>query len=139
MPINLIFRYEDIVKTFKLAGDPTKVDQPLFRELWSKVLAICDDLPPHLQLPSQLPVAGQVLSNAGNGIAFFIHFDSVKQALTFGFCRNYGRRKFSPVCQASKKSLGVIAQTLKFKGMWRRTLKVQRYVAGYTTVTAELS
>ncbi|KAA9387731.1 TniQ family protein [Neorhizobium galegae] len=83
MPINLIFRYSDIVRTFKLHRDPSKVDEPIFLELWSKVHAVCDDLPPYVQLPSRLPVVGQVVSNAGNNIAFFVHFDTVQRSLVF--------------------------------------------------------
>jgi hypothetical protein len=45
-------------------------------------------MPPYLQLPSQLPVDGQLVSNAGNNIAFFVAYDTTNRILSFAGKRN---------------------------------------------------
>ncbi|MBO9133569.1 TniQ family protein [Rhizobium sp. B230/85] len=88
--VNTIYRYEDIALAFGLNADPTQIDDPEFWRLWEKVRALGGNMPPYLQFPSQLPVDGQIVSNAGNNVAFFVSFEPEDRVLKFE-----GRRRAS--------------------------------------------
>lgn len=81
--VNTIYRYEDIAKAFGLKVDPTRIDDPEFQELWQRVKALGGNIPPYLRLPSQLPVDGQLVSNAKNSIAFFVGYEPEMRVLIF--------------------------------------------------------
>ncbi|ANL39535.1 TniQ family protein [Rhizobium phaseoli] len=81
--VNTIYRYEDIAKAFGLKIDPTRIDDPEFDELWDRVRALGGNMPPYLQLPSQLPVDGQLVSNAKNSVAFLVNYEPEMRILRF--------------------------------------------------------
>lgn len=89
--VNTIYRYEDIALAFGLEADPTRIDNPKFLNLWENVRALGGNMPPYLQFPSQLPVDGQLVSNAGNNIAFFVSFEPQKGILSFEGKRSAAR------------------------------------------------
>ncbi|TBY61846.1 hypothetical protein E0H46_28765 [Rhizobium leguminosarum bv. viciae] len=81
--VNTIYRYQDIAKAFRLKGDPTVIDDPEFQELWAKIRALGGNMPPYLQLPSQLSVNGQLVSNAKNSVAFLVSYEPEMRVLRF--------------------------------------------------------
>lgn len=88
--VNAIYRYEDIAVAFGLKVDPTQIDDPEFPSLWEGVRALGGNMPPYLQFPSQLPVDGQLVTNAGNNVAFFVSYVPRMRVLSFE-----GRRQAS--------------------------------------------
>jgi hypothetical protein len=88
--VNTIYRYQDVAKAFGLKADPTAIDDPEFQELWQRVKALGGNMPPYLQLPSRLPVAGQLVGNAGNKIAFMVSYEPEMRVISFE-----GRRQAS--------------------------------------------
>jgi hypothetical protein len=87
----MLYRYADIAAAFGLQRDPSRFDEPEFLTLWEKVRAVGGNLPRYLQLPSQLPVNGQLVSNAGNNIAFVVVYDPEKCILSFEGKRDAAR------------------------------------------------
>ncbi|MBY5708076.1 TniQ family protein [Rhizobium leguminosarum] len=81
--VNTIYRYQDIAKAFRLKGDPTVIDDPEFQELWQHVRALGGNMPPYLQLPSQLSINGQLVSNAKNSVAFLVSYEPEMRVLRF--------------------------------------------------------
>lgn len=81
--VNTIYRYADIAAAFGLKRDPSRFDDPDFVAFWQRVRSVGGNLPPYLQLPSQLPVSGQLISNGGNNIAFFVAYDPDERVLSF--------------------------------------------------------
>jgi hypothetical protein len=88
--VNTIYRYQDIASAFGLKSDSTRIDDPEFDGFWQRVRALGGNMPPYLQFPSHLPVDGQLVSNAGNKIAFFVSYEPEMQLLRFE-----GRRQAS--------------------------------------------
>lgn len=81
--VNTIYRYQDVAQAFGLKADPTRFDDPEFLAFWPRVTAIVNSLPPYLQLPSQLPVSGQLTANSKGNIAFFVTYDPVERTGVF--------------------------------------------------------
>jgi hypothetical protein len=106
----MLYRYTDIAAAFGLKRDPARFDDPEFLALWEKVRGVGGNLPPYLQLPSQLPVNGQLVSNAGNNIAFFVSYDPETRVLSFE-----GRRQAS--------GLGTVALSVADQEGARRRLE----------------
>ncbi|WP_029874784.1 hypothetical protein [Rhizobium leguminosarum] len=88
--VNVIYRYEDLTRVFRLRHDPTRFDDPEFEAFWAKVRSTCIGLPPYLQLPSRLPVSGQTVSNGKRTYSFGVTYDPVDRTLVLD-----GRRQVS--------------------------------------------
>lgn len=89
--VNTLYRYADIASAFGLKSDPTRFDDPEFISFWEKVRAFGTGLPPYLQMPSRLPVGGQMVTNAKGDAAFLVRYDPIAGLLTFEGKRQAGR------------------------------------------------
>ncbi|CAN7331057.1 TniQ family protein [Rhizobium sp. LjRoot98] len=81
--VNVIYRYADLATVFGLSRDPTRFSDPEFETFWTEVCAVSANSPPYLQLPSALPVSGQIVTNGKRKFSFLVSFNTKSRCIVF--------------------------------------------------------